>query len=203
MSTAGNIYFFACHMLYTVMQIYYEFQEQESLEMNRLAEKYSKWISVYEEIMGWSLEELVFPFEWERIASDLAKTMGEFAEERDEMLYRHIFSTIKSTTERAKDKYPSFDLNVLIYLYYCTFLANALQQYDTILNMNYFVESEYLQHYQLEIEVFKRLIIMLKDQHFPPIDRAQDDLADIEIKAEQWGAEWNRSVFAAVHGFGS
>src|SRR6266498_1919692 len=97
MTIQGSIYFCACHMLYTVMQMYYEFAEVAALNMNKVVDRYAKWNSTYHEIMGWSLEEIVFPFEYEKTPLEKAKAMGNLAEIRDEELAKEAYDTIINT----------------------------------------------------------------------------------------------------------
>lgn len=201
MSHEGNIYFFAYHLLYTVMQVYYAFQEQRDLEMNQLGERYLKLILTYEDIAGRCLEEIVFPFEYESLHVDKAREMENFAEPRDEAMYKGVYDEVLSSSYRLREKYLNLKLNVLVYYQYCTFLARVLEQFDTIMNMENMIPTDYFKHYQLERAILKDLHGQIENEDVLGKNKEKDIQAEIKSLAERLGIEWNKAIFAAVQDF--
>jgi hypothetical protein len=201
MPQEANVYFFTCHMLYTAMQVYYEFHEQKGLEIAEMGEQARKWGSAYERIMGWCLEEIVFPFEHERISDDKAKDMGDFAETRDEMMGKRIYHEILASSHHIRERQPKLKLNALVYYHFFTFLANILEKFATIMNSKNMISTQYSGHYQLESAFFKSFRAQLENEESLDKSIGKDISTEIRSSAEQLGIEWNKSVFAAVQDF--
>jgi len=91
MSPESRICYFAYHLLYTVMQMYYEFYEEKSLHMHQLNGWYSNWNHNHHEVMGWLLEEISFPFEYEGVNREKAAAIEDFAEITDTSVFIQIY----------------------------------------------------------------------------------------------------------------
>lgn len=201
MSPEGTIYFFACHMLYTAMQVYYEFQEQAALEMNQLSASYSRWMPNFEETMGWSLEEIVFPFEHEGLDKDKAKQMGDFAESRDATFYERVYAQLLASSYQLQEEYSTRGLNVCVYYNYSVFITKVLEHFMLIMRMENMKSSAYFDHYQRENDVVKTFYSQLKLESVRSENLGLETLGDTKSLAEHLGVEWYEAVFAAVQDF--
>jgi hypothetical protein len=201
MSPEGSIYFFACHMLYTAMQIFYEFQEQAVLEMNQLSESYSRWMPNYEGTMGWSLEEIVFPFEHEGLDKDKAKQIGDFAERHDAIFYERVHAQLLTASYQWHEKYPTLGLNACIYYNYSIFITKVLEHFMSIMGMENMKSNVYFDHYQRDNAVVKTFYSQLITEIVRSDNLGLEILSDTKFLAEHLGAEWYEAVFAAVKDF--
>jgi hypothetical protein len=180
------------------MQMFYEFQEQKTLEMSKLSQWYGKWNSTHEEIMGWCLEEIVFPFQIEKLHLKEGKEIGDFAESRDQALYKYAFDEVLANCQQLATK---LDLNLLIYWYYSTFVANVLEQFAAIMETSNMLPTEYFKHYQLESETFTNLKLIIENEEVMGINPDSALLTNIKSSAKRLATEWNAAVSQAVRDF--
>ena len=194
MSYKGTLYFFMCHALYTVMQMRYEIQE---VTLTWSTEQLNnKWNTPYHTIIGWTLEEIVFPLTLEQIVQTEGKTAGEFAEIESEALYSYMYNALLTSAKKSQDicGIPS---DRLLHYQYCSFLRAILNEYEHIA-IHRLEATPYILHYQQNIDTFATLARLLEEE-FTNIDA--NCLTKIEAKSDELRAQWSNRLYSAVDNY--
>lgn len=189
------------------MQVLYGYDDPEpgsaaeGLHMGKLHDRRVKWNSDYHEIVGWTIEENVFPINYENIETDQALALADFGEERHMWIFSKVHDRIIAAARSSHATFLRPDLELYVYYFYCQTLFAVLENFSGMMERD-LRSTSYYSEYQCEIEVFRRLIDQLTNEnrdsvaYIPPLT-----LVDIRSVAENLAAEWQRSVFTAVEHF--
>ncbi len=199
MTIQGRIYFCACHMLYTAVQLYYELQEDSSFHMDKVNDRYAKWTSEYHEIMGWCIEELVFPYNHEKIPREIEIKRGDIAEVRDEELAIGIYDAMIKKANLWYSDNPTFERQYLVYSLFCMYCVEILRRFDTIMHNAPMVATVYAEHYADERPIFEKLLGLLDEEQITAEKLMPITFADVQKAAEELGNVWRSSVFSAAN----
>lgn len=177
------------------MQMYYEFYEEKSLNMHHLNGWYSNWNHNHHEAMGWLLEEIPFPFEYEGVNREKAAAIEDFAEITDTSVFLQIYEQILNCAFRVHVNNSNLNVETYVYHCYCQFLFKSLLAFSEIMGRT--VSTIYFDHFNGK----KYLIESLADQLKAESSRISLEASlylYIEITANQLTSVWNAAIFTAA-----
>jgi hypothetical protein len=197
MSPESRRYYFACHMLYTMMQMYHEFYEHKLFNMSRVNDWYKTWSSDHNDCMGWTIEEISFIQRQEKLDNSHAIALEDLAEDQHSLLYEQAYTQLLDMALAHNRKRPIIEAEIYVYYSYCQLLALILRKFDSIINQPSFINTEYLNHYQ-ETDLFEKFSYLLKNEIAYVEQSFQLADTEIKLKINQLGFEWEGAISSAV-----
>jgi len=182
-SKAGRIYLFTCHSFLSVLQIYHDFQ---------YVNNYTSWISEYENIIGWLLEEFVFPLEHENLDDDLFSSLDEEGEKAGDSIALMIMTGLGLVRDTDEN---SFSTNKENYVGYCLVVLAILDKFTTLLSTPPLQGTKYQQNFyanKVPFSKLKQAISKSIEAVKPKIDNVE--YLQLSQLAEELGRKWLEHV---------
>jgi hypothetical protein len=193
MTLEASIYYIACHFLYASLQVYYELYTAGSIVSNRSI----NWSSECNEIMSWTLEQLVFVFNHENTHTDKALMSEDFAEQHSDVVFARIFEAIADSSSNAQEEQPTRS-NSQVYLFYCLTLLCILREFTKIITTSELASTVYFVEFAEVNGEFERLMQLLHGEIEIVSNVMATDLTQIESVSDQLGDYWSEAVYSAA-----
>ncbi len=196
MTDAGSLYLFACHLLYTAAHSYYGFRDYAAISMSQIS--HHPWNSIAEDIMGWTIEEIAFSLNREKVPADQARNVEDFAEIRDRQILQQINERIVESAIRLNHTYPAIGIESYVYTCYCRFLFRVLVEFGMMMDDKRMRQSRYFEHYRRDVALFKALTKELEKEFASDGDMPAAVTSGIEATAVALCGDWRQAIFAAA-----
>lgn len=197
MSQHGRLYFYVCGFVWCVLSGELQLFEDNTTEELRLA--LNKWSGKSARLANWLADQWNWTLDQEKVSADKTKSFyGPLENMCDEFIYRSSLK-LAAVTSEAHQRCPKIETNMWLYYYYCRWLLDSLNEFDTIMKDD-LRQTEYYSQYQNHRFAFEELVTLLGPEKPELATSGCDERLNIDIStvSKHLVAEWQQLIYSTA-----